>query len=78
VTSVGIEKVVSPRLSAINSVLQHIRRGKVLSAISLRGEQAEVIEAEITDSSRIANHALKDIFSPKGSWSQESCTARPS
>ncbi len=66
VASVGIEKVVSPRLSAINSILQHIRRGKVLSAISLRGEQAEVIEAEITDSSRIANQALKDISFPKG------------
>ncbi len=30
---VGIEKVVSPRLSAINSILRHIRRGKVLSLI---------------------------------------------
>lgn len=66
VASVGIEKVVSPRLSAINSILQHIRQGKVLSAISLRGEQAEVIEAEVTDSSSIANHALKSISFPKG------------
>ena len=40
-TAIGIEQVVSTRLSAINSILQHIRRGKVLSAISLKGEQAE-------------------------------------
>ena len=64
--SVGLEKVVSPRLSAINSILQHIRKGKVLSAISLRGEQAEVIEAEVSDASAIVNKALKNIAFPKG------------
>ena len=42
--AIGIEQVVSPRLSAINSILQHIRRDKVLSAMSIKGEQAEVIE----------------------------------
>jgi trk system potassium uptake protein TrkA len=66
VASVGIEKVVSPRLSAINSILHHIRQGKVLSAISLRGEQAEVIEAEVTDASGIVNRALRSISFPKG------------
>jgi trk system potassium uptake protein TrkA len=37
--AIGIEQVVSPRLSAINTILQHIRRGKVLSAISIKGEE---------------------------------------
>jgi trk system potassium uptake protein TrkA len=65
-TSIGIEKVVSPRLSAINSILQHIRRGKVLSAISIRGEQAEVIEAEAMAYSGIVGKPLKSISLPKG------------
>jgi trk system potassium uptake protein TrkA len=66
VTGIGIEKVVSPRLSAINSILQHIRRGKVLSAISIRGEQAEVIEAEAAADSGIVDIPLKSISLPKG------------
>ena len=63
---VGIEKVVSPRLSAINSILRHIRRGKVLSVISIKGEQAEIIEAVPTDNSAIILKPLKNIVLPKG------------
>jgi len=64
--AIGIEQVVSPRLSAINSILSHIRRGKVLSAISLKGEQAEVMEAVALETSDIVEKPLKDIHFPKG------------
>jgi trk system potassium uptake protein TrkA len=63
--SIGIDKVVSPRLSAINCILRHIRQGKVLSAISIRGEQAEVIEAEALACSGIVGQPLKDLSLPK-------------
>jgi trk system potassium uptake protein TrkA len=65
-TTIGIEQVVSPRLSAINTILQHIRRGKVLSAISLKGEQAEVLEALALETSDIVAKPLKKIAFPKG------------
>ncbi|MEJ2157231.1 MAG: Trk system potassium transporter TrkA [Desulfobacteraceae bacterium] len=65
-TAIGIEQVVSTRLSAINSILQHIRRGKVLSAISLKGEQAEAIEAVALETSDIVDKPLKKIHFPKG------------
>lgn len=65
-TAIGIEQVVSPRLSAINTILQHIRRGKVLSAISLKGEQAEAIEAVALETSDIVSKPLKRISFPKG------------
>lgn len=64
--AIGIEQVVSPRLSAINTILQHIRRGKVLSAISIQGEQAEVIEALALETSDIVERPLKKIKFPKG------------
>jgi trk system potassium uptake protein TrkA len=64
--AIGIEQVVSPRLSAINTILQHIRRGKVLSAISIKGEQAEVIEAIALETSGIVDRPLKKIKFPKG------------
>ena len=65
-TAIGIEQVISPRLSAINTILQHIRRGKVLSAISLKGEQAEAMEAEALETSEIVGKPLKHISFPKG------------
>lgn len=64
--AIGIEQVVSPRLSAINSILQHIRKGKVLSAMSIKGEQAEVMEAVAMETSEIVGRPLKEIDFPKG------------
>ena len=65
-SAIGIEQVVSTRLSAINTILQHIRRGKVLSAISLKGEQAEALEAVALETSDIVAKPLKRIAFPKG------------
>jgi trk system potassium uptake protein TrkA len=66
-STIGIEQVVSPRLSAINTILQHIRRGKVLSAISIKGEEGEVMEALAMPTSYIVSKPLKRIAFPKGS-----------
>jgi len=65
--SIGIEQVVSSRLSAINTILQYARRGRVLSAISIKGEQAEALEAEALESSDIVGKPLKNVQLPKGS-----------
>jgi trk system potassium uptake protein TrkA len=65
-SAIGLEQVVSPRLSAINSILQHIRRGKVLSAISIKGEAGEVMEALALPTSDIVAKPLKKIAFPKG------------
>ena len=65
-TTIGIKQVVSTRLSAINSILQHIRKGKVISAISIKDEQAEVLEAVALETSDIVGKPLKDISFPKG------------
>jgi len=64
--TIGVDQVVSPRLSAINSILQHIRKGKVLSAVAIKGEQAEVIEAVAMETSDIVGRSLKSVSLPKG------------
>jgi trk system potassium uptake protein TrkA len=66
VSAIGIDTVVSPRLSAVRAILQHIRRGKVISVAPLKGEHAEAIEAEALDTSDIVNTPLSDINFPKG------------
>ncbi len=64
--TIGLEQVVSPRLSAIDTILQHVRKGKVLSAISVHGEQAEVIEAVALATSDIVGKPIRKIAFPKG------------
>jgi trk system potassium uptake protein TrkA len=64
--AIGIEQVVSTRLSAVNTFLKHIRRGKVLSDIAIKGEQAEVMEALALETSDIVDKPLKQISFPKG------------
>lgn len=63
---IGLEQVVSPRHSAINTILQHIRRGKVLSAVSIKNEQAEVMEVVALETSDIVNKPLNKISFPSG------------
>lgn len=66
VRAVGIEQTVSPRLSAVNSILQYMRAGKVLSAASIKGEEAEALEAVALANSDIVGKAIKDLDLPKG------------
>jgi trk system potassium uptake protein TrkA len=63
---IGLEQVVSPRLSAVNTILQHIRRGKVISAKSIKNEQAEIMEAVALETSDIVGKPIKKINIPKG------------
>lgn len=65
-STIGLNQVVSTRRSAINSILQHIRRGKILSAVTLKEEQAEVLEAVAMETSDIVQKPIKDLAFPKG------------
>jgi trk system potassium uptake protein TrkA len=66
-STIGLEQVVSSRLSAVNTILQHIRRGKVLSSRTLLYEQAEVLEAVALETSDIVGKPLKQTGMPGGS-----------
>ncbi len=65
VQAIGIDHIVSPRLSAINSLFPYMRRGKVISSVSIRGKAAEVLEAEALPNSAIVGRPLKDLQFPK-------------
>jgi trk system potassium uptake protein TrkA len=66
VSSIGLDTVISARLSATRAILQHIRRGKIISVAPLKGEHAEAIEAEALSTSDIVNVPLSQIKFPKG------------
>lgn len=62
-SSIGIEKVVSPRVSAVSSILQDVRKGQVLSDISIFGEKGEFIEAVALKNPVLrTNPSKKSIF----------------
>lgn len=63
---IGIDYVVCPRQSAINSLLHFIRRGKIISSVNIRGEEAEALEAIALEDSPIVGKAVKDIDFPRG------------
>ena len=65
VSAIGIDTVVSPRLSAIRVILQYIRKGKVICVAPLKGEGAEVIEFEALETSDIVNTPLSKVRFPK-------------
>jgi trk system potassium uptake protein TrkA len=65
VSEIGIDAVVSSRLSAVRAILRYIRRGKILSAAPLKGEHAEVLEAEALETSDIVNVPLSQAGFPK-------------
>lgn len=65
-TTIGIDTVVNPRLSAVRAILQHIRPGKIVSVAPLKGEHAEAIEAEALETSDIVNIPLSKVKMPKG------------
>ncbi|MDM8538646.1 Trk system potassium transporter TrkA [Desulfobacterales bacterium HSG17] len=63
--TIGIELFVNPRLSAINTILKYIRKGKVLTVSTIKGEQAEFMEAVALETSDIVERPLKTISMPK-------------
>jgi trk system potassium uptake protein TrkA len=66
VSTIGIDTVVSPRLSAIRAILQYIRKGKVVCVAPLKAEAAEVIEFEALETSDVVNTPLSKVKFPKG------------
>jgi len=66
VSAIGLDTVVSSRLSAVRAILQYIRRGRIISVAPLKGEHAEAIEAEALETSDIVNIPLSQVKFPKG------------
>lgn len=61
----GIDAVVSPRTITVSSIMKHVRRGRIKALHSLREGFAEVIEAEVSETSSIANLDIVNIKLPK-------------
>lgn len=65
VSSLGVDAVVNPRAITVSTILQHIRRGRIRAAHSLRDGFAEILEVEALDTSAIVNTPIRELKRPK-------------
>ncbi len=66
VEQVGIGHSVSPRLSAVNSILHYFRQGRILSSVAVGGEAAEMMEALVEKDAWLEGRAVHELGLPRG------------
>ncbi len=64
--NLGIDVTVNPRETTISTILQHIRRGKIRGVHTIHDGDAEIIEAEATESSPLIGKPIEMIELPEG------------
>ncbi len=64
--SLGVDVAVSPRESTVSTILQRIRRGRILGIQSIRDGLAEIVEAEALETSPLVGTPLKEVNLPSG------------
>jgi trk system potassium uptake protein TrkA len=65
-TRIGLDAVVSPRLSAANAILRYVRRGTVTSVATFKDSDAEAISFHVSSTSPLVGRRLADIEFPDG------------
>jgi trk system potassium uptake protein TrkA len=63
---VGVDRAASPREATVNEVLKLTMGTGIAALTTIEGEKAEIIEYTVSENSRIAGKALKDIKFPRG------------
>jgi trk system potassium uptake protein TrkA len=61
---VGIDGGVSSRLSAANEILRFVRRGRIHSVVTFQDSDAEALEVEVEESSRVVGQSLREMHLP--------------
>ncbi|MCL4813362.1 MAG: Trk system potassium transporter TrkA [Vicinamibacteraceae bacterium] len=62
----GVNTTVSPRVAAVDRILQYVRKGTVLSVTTFREDEAEAIELVASGTSSFVGKRLRDIHFPRG------------
>ncbi len=65
-SSLGIDVMINPRDITVSGILQHIRKGRIISVHSICKGKAEVIEAEAVEASPVVGKRIEDLGLPKG------------
>ena len=63
--NIGVDTLINKKLIAANFIFRHIREGQVINLTSIHGVDAEILEFEVKESSKILDQSLKDLDFPK-------------
>lgn len=61
VSELPIDKIIDPRAATVSSILRHVRRGRILDVYTLADGDAEILEGEVLETSRLAGKKIEDI-----------------
>lgn len=64
VSKVGVDAVVSPRMSTVNAILRYVRRGNVRSVATLKGIEAEAMEVVVGSGAPILGRPFREVDFP--------------
>ncbi len=64
VGSLGIDMLISPKSIIVSNIMQHVRRGRIISIHSINDGETEVTEIEVSESSGVANQIIEDLELP--------------
>ena len=62
--SIGIDTLINKKLISANFIFRHVRQGDVVSLTSIHGVDAEVLEFEVKEASKILEKSLKELKMP--------------
>jgi trk system potassium uptake protein TrkA len=62
---IGLETAVSPRISAANAILQHVRRGSIQNVTVFKDSDAEVIDFIVSEDNPLIGERLEEIHLPE-------------
>lgn len=60
----GVDAMVSPRSIIVSTIMQHVRRGRIKGLYNLRNGFAEIIEAQVSETSSIVNMTVEELTLP--------------
>lgn len=63
--SIGVDTMINKKLIAANFIFRHIRQGEIVSIASIHGVDAEILEFEVQETSKITQQELRNLQFPK-------------
>ena len=63
--SIGVDTMINKKLIAANFIFRHIRQGDIVSITSIHGVDAEILEFEVKEGSKITQQELRNLQFPK-------------
>lgn len=63
--NIGVDTMINKKLIAANFISRYIRQGDVISLTGIHGVDAEILEFEVKESSRVNKKMIKEIDFPK-------------